>query len=80
MSDCGFENPDLGFEVESTLISPTETRAVAGNQAVVSFPVSVWCCRPQPSCPQDPLLVISTPRNTTNLKCRIPNVPISEQL
>lgn len=39
MSDCGFENPKLGFQVGSTLLSRTETRAAAGNQALVSLPV-----------------------------------------
>ena len=80
MSDCGFENPELGFQAGSTLLSPAETRAAAGNQALMLFPVSVWCCRPQPCCLRDSLLAISTRRNARNLKCHILDVPISEYL
>lgn len=80
MSNCGFENLELGFRVGSTLLSPTETKVAAGNQALMSFPVSLWCCRPQPRYPWDSLLAISTPRNAGNLKCHVPYAPISEQM
>lgn len=68
MSDCGFENPELGFQAGSTLLSPAETRVVAVNQALVSFPLSV-CLLPLGLSPGDFHLKKCRELKTSHPKC-----------
>lgn len=77
MSDCGFETPELGFGARSIRFHP--------QKPVRLLETRLSCCSQlslvlQLCCPCNSFQAISTPRNVGNLKCKIPDVPISEQL